>query len=702
MEYPKYPQGSKSEVFPKDIDKDMEAMEKRMAENESRSKEISRSINQDNLKVDDDSRLPSLEWYGSSPDPNISTLQNQNHLNKDVTSSSPTRSDIELREMLRNPQPPETPTLLDYLTELCSETEDSTIRTLSLNNRDTESESLDTILTRNSVSGTHQNHNMIFSDNNNEACQGGKTITDIQNASHTNFLPIMSSSTKIPCQKPSEEEILKSRNISLSRKLLERNLEKLIQEDRISGQELISQLTNEMTESQVENLRRLTDTELWRNNQGNNIFQHHQVSASSCSYIEKQPSHHPKRNCHTQLYSSDNKARDSFQESEECFRSPAIPRKTIAQNMIQSSYNVSPDAFISRCRNKGARSKNSNNYATIGSVSRPSPPPSHRDFCRGKNDRSRQMRDFQQNVEYLNEQQSRTPLERQISVKLPHRSHSYRQSTRNNRMCSTVTRESKEKYRRSGHFFQWPTPKRNEDIQYYSPQPQRRSKIYLKPPTSKHSIEWKGSKSHNTPSFYTDTYPVSTDYDYCSSCSTSSTSSSSSSDDEDDNIRIPRQAIANGMEKQIIPRNKILHHSGNPLPYYGGVRASYLPNDRKRLLKQKKLEKEYYTRNTKPNDIGMSHKGTAGAPQMYKEAIVQPVIRHRNIGPCSSKIQRPMSDYFLSSEGARSLDNVHGELAETAYKGAPRNVALLLNSDLGKNRKKLTRKEIKNKNCIVS
>ena len=312
------------------------------------------------------------------------------------------------------------------------------------------------------------------------------------------------------------------------------------------------------------------------------------------------------------------------------------------------------------------------------------------------------MREFQRNVEYFNEQQPRTPPERQTAIKLPHRSHSYRQSTRNNRMCSTVARESKEKYRRSGHFFQWPTPKRNEELQYYSPQPQRRSKIYLKPPTSKNSIEWKGSKSHNTPSFYTDTYPVSTDYDYCSSCSTSSTSSSSSSDDEDDNIHISRQAIANGMEKQITPRNKILHHSGNPLPYYGGVRASYLPNDRKRLLKQKKLEKEYYTRKTKPDTIGMSHKSTAGAPQMYKEAVVQPLIRHRNVGPCVAKIQRPMSDYFLSSEGARSLNNVHGELADTAYKSGPGKMSLLLDSDPGRNVKKLTRKEMKNKNCIVS
>jgi hypothetical protein len=99
VEYPNHLHGSKSEVLAKDIDKDIEAMEKRMAENESRSNEISRSINQDNVKVDDDSRLPSLEWYGSSPDQNVPTLQNENNSNKVVSSSSPTKSDIELREM---------------------------------------------------------------------------------------------------------------------------------------------------------------------------------------------------------------------------------------------------------------------------------------------------------------------------------------------------------------------------------------------------------------------------------------------------------------------------------------------------------------------------------------------------------------------------------------------------------------------------
>ena len=707
IEYPKYHKLSKREIYKQILDKDMESMERRMAENEHRNKEVLKKLKEDDVNGSqtDDDKLPSLEWYSAAQKPF------NNKLDTNILSSSPTKSDIELREMLRNPQPPKTPTLLDYLSDLCSETDDSTIRTMSLKKPDTESESLDTLLTRDGAwnENPRSNKSLVNENGSNPDERNYSNNRDIKNSSHSLFLPIKSGSSESVCQNSNEMNICKSSNISLSRKLLERNLEKLIQEHRISGHELISQLTNEMTESQLEHLRRITDIELSdtsdhlnRNNLNTN--QQPTIQAFSRHGMKKDPECFSKGCCQDNQFSSCLKLESNIENTDECFRSPAIPRKTPAQNMIQSSYNVTPELFISRCCNKRTKSKSSRNYVTMGHTNDRVHPVDPTLYHKGYT-RNRDIRDWTKSSECFGHQNNITP-ERPRTVKIAHRSHSYRQSTNNDRLLSTVTRAPKDKRRRSGNFFQQlPIPKRNEGIQYYSPQLEKKCSNYFKASTSNQPSKWKACTSSNTGSYFTDTYPVSNDYDYCSSCSSTSTSSSSSSsEDNEDDRRLPRTLAENVIDKRmLLSRSKRRYDMETPLPYYGGVRASYLPNDRKRLLKQKKMTEELFRRDTKCNDNGLAQRHGFNAHGSTVDINVgQPLLRQRGLDQPRARMHRPMSEHFLSSDVGCNASSRGEGFVKATYEEEKGNKSFLVKTESGTHIKRFRQKELKNKNCIVS
>ena len=705
IEYPKYQDLSKLGGQPHEIDRDMELMEQRMAENENRSKEALSKMKEDTLNEVHDTKLPSLERYGVIRKPV------ENIPSKIVNSSSPTKSDIELREMLKNPPPPKTPPLSDYLSDLCSDLDDSsTIRTLSFNARDTESESLDTLLNNSIALHEKENFSQILKNNNENSSEDKNNLNPCdfssvkavlstdhkprsrENDRHSMFLPIQTSSNESICQRTNEKN--EYNNINLSRRLLERNLEKLIQEHRVSGQELISQLTNEMTESQLERLRRVTEIELSSPNINSESNDQMVISTPSCSYTKGDSYHLTEGCCQGHGSPKPRNFRHKLQSADECFRSPAIPRKTCAQSMIQSSYNVTPELFISRYHNRGNKHTSSRNTDTMERT----PPfgPQYKSHYKN-NSRNREYRPWKQNADYC-DRHKEISSERENCRRAAHRSHSYRQSKRNDRLFSTLTKVPKEK-RHSGHFFQYPIPKRNEGIQYYSPQPEKKHYPHHKTPTTSNTSISKGYPTSNTSSFYTDTYPVSIDYDYCSSCSTTSSSSSSSSSDDDDH-RFSRR-MESRMGKQIFPENKQPFEAPNAFPYCGGVRVSYLPNDRKRATKQKKMMEEMSKRNNGSERHELSHLPNFNCLGNVREVHGQPVLRTRSVDQ-RARMHRPMSEHLITTDGGCNLDNLDRGFAEATFREGNGNMNSLVGMESGTNIKKLRRKELKNKNCIVS
>ena len=662
LEYPTYHQASKKDQSNSKSHPDMELLERRMAENENRNKEALNEMNQGKAET---ISMPSLEWC------DLARNSSKKVQNKNIESSSPTKSDIELREMLRNPQPPRTPTLLDYLSDLCSDADDSTIKTISLNQCDTESDSLDTLLTsKDALEGCSTKHP-----------PGNLDTRLFNNGNQSVFMPINPNLSQHDAQKDGATKISKSGNISLSRKLLEKNLEKLIQEHRISGSELITQLTNEMTETQLEHLRRITDMEL--SSSGRNKHQKH-MSNSSCSQLNRNPDCFPS-NYYNEKHCQFTNTHANKGYNDECFRSPAIPRKSLAQTRIQSSYNVTPEFFISRCQGRGMKHKNnSRNYSTIERIGgRQQFEPACNHYVK-RNQLSKDIRAWKQKCDNLESRRRGISEERERPSRIAHRSHSYRQSKRNDRLFSTVTRDSKER-RRSGNFSQFLIPKRNQGIHYYSPQLGKKCSNYSKPPsTSNQYSSCKGFKtSSNVNSFYTDTYPVSTDYDYCSSCSSSS--SSSSSDEDDLESRYSRAS-----ELGMLSRNQRQFPPINQNQYYGGVRASYLPNDRKRALKQKKMAEEQFKRS-------MAHVQSTNPSCNISDPLSPPVVLRQRDGERRGRLQRPLSEHFLASEGKYGGKITQEGFTEAIYKNGN-----VVETESETNVRTLRRKDLKNKNCIVS
>jgi hypothetical protein len=322
--------------------------------------------------------------------------------------------------------------------------------------------------------------------------------------------------------------------------------------------------------------------------------------------------------------------------------------------------------------------------------------------CKLYQKRNKDARIWKQKSEYFDRQNPQIPFERERLSKIAHRSHSYRQSKQNDRMFSTeCSRTTKAGRRRSGSFFQFSVPKRNEGIQYYSPQLEKKcNSNYYKPSTSNYLPACKGhTQSNNVSSFYTDTYPVSNDYDYCSSCSSSSISSSSSDDDNDDDSRFSRQ-IGKGMEKRVPSRNKKELELTNPFPYYGGVRASYLPNDRIRVLKQKKMEEEVLKRKHDYKNYALVQRSEFNRQGNNTDvACGQPVVRPRDVEQ-RKRMPRPLSEHFLVSDGGYSMNNNNEGFAEATYRNG--NMNSLVEVESGTNIRRLRKKELKNKNCIVS
>ena len=667
IDYPTYHQIPKRSDVNTNTGADMELLERRMAENENRYKEALSEIKESKHQVKSDSTsIPSLEWC------DLARNSNTRVSNKHINSSSPTKSDIELREMLKNPQPPRTPTLLDYLSDLCSETDASTLRTISLNKCDTESESLDTILTSKLGPDSYSRKSKIIT----PKISDSREMYDVNQSV---FLPINPNSNEDISQNQKATTVSKCDNISLSRKLLEKNLEKLIQEHRISGSELITQLTNEMTETQLEHLRHITDIELSssdRNKQKRNI------SNSSFGNVTQNLDYFPPaHNQHNRQFPN---SCTNGGYNNECFRSPAIPRKSSAQTMIQSSYNVTPEFFISRCQGREVRRRNSSrNYSTMERIRRQHQPDPVCNHYVTRNQMDKDVKAWKQKCDNLESRRRGISEERERPHRLAHRTHSYRQSKRNDRLFSTVTRDKKER-RRSGNFFQFPTPKRNQGIHYYSPQLEKKCSNYSKPSTSKQHSTCKGYKpTSNVSSFYTDTYPVSTDYDYCSSCS--STSSSSSSDEDDLDSRYSRRA-----EFQNVTRNKSSFHPMDSSQYYGGVRASYLPNDRKRAMKQKKMAEEQFKRSMANSQSMIPQSNTS-------DSLSHSVVLRSRDGEHRGRLQRPLSEHFVVSNGKYDGSNIPDGFSEAVYKNGH-----IPETESETNVRRLRRKDLKNKNCIVS